>query len=286
MVFSIPSYLCTGDRYKHVLDERAQGVNFVTCWPKTGKNPDALLDKEFKYMYNGDRRADPETMARREQMESRKRDMTTTGFAHVGPTKKGEGLGSYYGLLQQQPYPHIPDNPQSRGPPPRIPLMPRQILTSPGKLGSYGTPGLALSEIGNEYIATIYDQPRINARRERELWRSRMPAAPFKPGGRLGYTFDEAYATGATTCYIMTKPFVAKPAVPPMKHFEIEKPWRPAGYVEDKPTTMDYWEDPYNAFDPRQDAKSRVKKPSDAVFRTGFRGDNFWYTQSIVFKRL
>ncbi|KAF5220711.1 hypothetical protein C3747_10g112 [Trypanosoma cruzi] len=286
MVFSIPSFLGLGDRYKHAVDERAQGVNFVTCYPKTGHNPDALFDKEFKYMYNGDRRSDPETMARREQMEKRKKDMTATGFAYVGPPQKGEGLGSYYGLIQREPYPHIPDNPMSRGPQPFPKSMPRQILTSPGKLGSYGTPGLALSEIGNEYIATIYDQPRINAKKERDAWRRRMPAVPFIPVGRRGYTFDESPFTGVSTCYVMTKPFMPKPVQPSFKHFVVDKPWRPAGYVEDKPTAMDYREDPYNAFDPREDPKSRVKKPSDAVFRTGYRCDNFWYTQSIVFRRL
>ncbi|KAH9600335.1 Protein of unknown function DUF4586 [Trypanosoma melophagium] len=286
MVFSIPSYLGLGDRYKHAVDARAQGVNFVTSPPKTGHNPDALFDKEFKYMYNGDRRADPETMARREAMESRKKNMTANGFMPTGPPQKGEGLGSNYGLIQKEPYPHMPDNPQTRGPQPFPQSMPRQVLTSPGKLGSYGTPGLALSNIGNEYIANIYDQPRINAKREREMWRSRMPAAPFKPVGRRGYTFDECPATGTSTCYMMTKPFLPKKVTPPLTHFVIDKPWRPAGYIDDKRISIDYWEDPYNAFDPRDDPKSRVKKPSDAVFKTGFRGDNFWYTQSIVFRRL
>lgn len=286
MVFSIPSYLGLGDRYRHAVDERARGVNFVTDRPKTGHNPDALFDKEFKYMYSGDRREDPETMARREQMESRKKNLTATGFAHVGRPQKGEGLGSYYGLLQREPYPHMPDSLMSRGPPPRRQAQPRQMLTSPGKLGSYGTPGVLLSDVGCEYIATIYDQPRINAKRERDLWKSRMPAVAFKPVGRRGYTFDEAPATGASMCYTMTMPFMPKKIQQPMSHFKIDKPWRPAGYVDDAPTAMEYWEDPYRGFDPREDPKSRVKKPSDAVFRVGNRGDNFWYTQSVVFKRL
>ncbi|CBH17897.1 hypothetical protein, conserved [Trypanosoma brucei gambiense DAL972] len=225
-------------------------------------------------------------MARREQMENRKRYITATGFISVFRPKKGEGLGSNYGLLQQEPYIHMPDHPQTRGPQPFPKVKPRQIYTSPSKAGSYGTPGLAITDIGNEYIATIYDQERINAKKERDVWRQRMPPVPFKPVGRRGYTFDEGPATGVSMCYIMTCPFREKRVQPVMKHFIIDKMWLPAGYIPDRPPPVEYWEDPYNGFDPRVDPKSRLKKSEDSIFRTGFRGDNFFYTRSIVFRRL
>ncbi|KAG8342115.1 putative protein of unknown function (DUF4586) [Trypanosoma vivax] len=286
MVFSTPSFLGLGDRPKRVIDERARGMNFLVPRSKTGHNPDALFDKEFRYMYNGDRRADPETMARREEMEKRKRFMTQNGFLPVGRPQKSEGLGSNYGLLQKAPYPHMPEHLQTRGPKPFPTPQPRQFFTSPGKLGSYGTPGLGISDVGTEYIATIYDQPRINAKKERDMWRSRMPAVPFKHVGRRGYTFDESIITGASLVYMMTRPFQPKRVEAPMKHFIIETMWRPAGYLDDRPAPVEYREDPYGGFDPRVDPKSRIKKPSETLFRSGFRGDNFYFTQSIVFKRL
>ncbi|EPY26744.1 hypothetical protein STCU_06101 [Strigomonas culicis] len=113
-----------------------------------------------------------------------------------------------------------------------------------------------------------------------------MPAEPFRPGGRLGYTFDESLATGASKCYIMTVPFKEKRQEVPFQHFNITAPWRPGGYVDDHPTAMDYWEDPYGGFDPRKDPKEYVKRPSEQFLKPPSRGDNFWYTQSIAFKRI
>ncbi|CCD15226.1 unnamed protein product [Trypanosoma congolense IL3000] len=180
----------------------------------------------------------------------------------------------------------MPNDLQTRGPRPFPQMKPRQIYTAPSKSGGYGTPGLWISDVGAEYIATIYDQPRINAKQEREAWRKRISSVPFKPVGRQGYTFDEGLATGASMCYAMTRPFMAKPVQQDMKHFVIDKLWLPPGCIPERPPPVEYWEDPYNGFDPRVDPKSRLKKPSDSFFKTGFRGDNFFYTQSIVFKRL
>ncbi|EPY41455.1 hypothetical protein AGDE_02469 [Angomonas deanei] len=86
MVFSIPSYLCTGDRpQKQHVDPRVKGATFYVSRPKTGHNPDALFDKHFLYMWNGERGADLETMRRKEQLESKKKFITPTGFLPTGP---------------------------------------------------------------------------------------------------------------------------------------------------------------------------------------------------------
>lgn len=288
MVFSIPSYLGVGDRYKKPVDERAKGATFLVSFPKTGHNADALIDKEYHYLWNGVRTADPETARRREELASSKRNMTANGFMYTGPTKKQTGPGTYFGCFQATPYPHAPCFPQRHAD-----LVvhkepaPRGIFTSPAKKGTgYGYAHVGLSDVGENYIATIYDQPRINARKERETWKSKMPSEAFHPCGRRGFTFDESPATGTSRCYIMTVPFQPKRAEPVMNHFKVDQPWKPAGYVEDKPTKMEYWEDPYQGYDPRVDPKERVKKPSDAVFRPSGCCDNFWYTQSIVFKRI
>lgn len=288
MVFSIPSYLGVGDRYKKPVDARAHGATFLVSRPKTGTNPDAMLDKEFHYMWNGERGGDAETERRREMRESSKKNLTPNGFVYTGNTAQPTGLGSYFGCIQSTPYPHMSEHPEKHSQAVAHPQpAPRGFYTSPAPKGTgFGYPKVTISDIGNNYVATIYDQQRINERAEREAWKKKMPAEPFHPTGREGYTFDESPATGTSRCYIMTVPFQEKRPEPVFTHFRIEQPWRPAGYVEDKPTTMEYWEDPYRGYDPRKEPKDYVKKPSDSVFLPSSRNDGFWYTQSVVFKRI
>lgn len=288
MVFSIPSYLGLGDRYKKPIDARAHGATFLVSRPKTGTNPDALFDKQATHFWNGERGGDPETVRRRQQLESTKKNLTPNGFVYSSPAGDAAGLGSYYGCIQTTPYPHMPDHPQRHDDAvAKRQLAPRGVFTSPAAKGSgYGYAHVTLSDVGNDYIATIYDQLRINARLQREAWKKKMQAEPFHPTGREGFTFDESPATGTSRCYIMTVPFQEKRPERVFTHFRIEQPWRPAGYVEDKPMSMEYWEDPYRGYDPRKEPKEYVKKPTDAVFLPSSRNDNFWYTQSIVFKRV
>ncbi|CCW68644.1 unnamed protein product [Phytomonas sp. Hart1] len=287
MVFSIPSYICTGDRPKKVVDFRAHSLALLVGHPKTGHNPDALFEKEFKYIWNGERGGYLEKIRRQQAMVESKKNLTSNGFLYASPTRRPEGLGSYFGCFQKTPHPHIPEHLTSRGPPAvRKAPLPRGIFTSPSPKGSYGTPGLSLSAIGNDYIASFYDQPSVNEKLYREAWRRRMPAETFRPCGRRGFTFDESLLTGASKCYIMTVPFREKRSPPKFAHFVIQQPWRPPGYVEDKPTTLEYWEDPLNGYDPRIDPKERIKKPSSAVFYPSSNSGSFWYTQSIVFKCL
>jgi hypothetical protein len=288
MVFSIPSYLGVGDRYKKPIDARAQGATFLVSRPKTGTNPDALIDKEFHYIWNGERGGDAETVRRREMRESNKKNLTPNGFVYTGPSPQPSGLGSYFGCFQSTPYPHMPEHPVRHDKAVAHPQpAPRGFYTSPAPKGSgFGYANVTISKLGSDYIATIYDQQRINDRLEREAWKKKMPAEPFRPTGRQGYTFDESPATGTSRCYIMTVPFQEKRPEPVFRHFRVEQPWRPAGYVEDKPTAMEYWEDPYGGYDPRKEPKDYVRKPSNAVFLPSSRNDGFWYTQSVVFKRI
>lgn len=285
MVFSIPSYLCCGDRYKHVVDERAQGPTMVVSRPKTGKMSDALFEDAHTYAWNGERGGNYELVRLREKNESAKKNLTPNGFVYSSPAQKGEGLGSYFGTIGgAMPYFHRPREPFSI--PKKKELAPRSIYTNRPKQGGYGYANLGLSNVGCDYIATIYDQGIINERAERAAMKLKMPEHPFRPGGRRGFTFDEALGTGVSRVYTMTVPFKEKRQAEPMHHFVVDQLWRPAGYVEDKPTRMDYWEDPYGGYDPRIEPKDRVKKPSDKIFLPSSRGDHFWYTQSIVMKRM
>lgn len=286
MVFSIPSYLCHGDRYKHVVDERAQGPAMIISRPKTGKNTDALFEDKFTYAWNGERGGNYEAQRVKDALESKKKNLTPNGFVYSSPAQKGEGLGSYYGTIGGV-IPYIHRHRDFRTIPAKREIEQRGIYANRPKQGSYGTPNVCLSNVGLDYIATIYDQGRINARREREEKKKLMPDQAFKPCGRRGFTFDEQLGTGASKVYTMTVPFKEKRAVEPQHHFVVDQLWRPAGYVEDKPTnSVVYWEDPYGGYDPRIDPKDLVKKPSEQIFYPSPTCDHFWYTQSIVMKRV
>lgn len=288
MVFSIPSYLGVGDRYKHVVDERGQGATFAVPHPKTGHNPDALFEKEHLYLWRGERGGDAETVRRREMKESHSRNLTANGFAYTGPSPQPVGAGSYFGCFQATPYPHVPNHPEKHEQAvARRDVGHRGIYAAPSKKGcGYWYAHLGISDVGENYVANIYDQARINERIRREEWRHRMPPEPFKPAGREGFTFDENILTGSSQCYAMTVPFTEKRPEPVFVHFRVDQPWRPAGYVDTRPAVLEYWEDPYRGYDPRKEPKEYVKKPSNAVFLPSSRVKDFWYTQSIVFKRL
>eukprot|EP00796_Vickermania_ingenoplastis_P008242 gene8242-5763_t len=284
MVFSTPSYLCVGCRPVRMVDERARGASVIVSRPKTGKNSDALFEP-IKYMWLGERGGNPEEVRRKEALESAKKNMTPMGFVYSSPPQKGEGLGSYYGTIGGKIPHNIPWREVSKIPEKRE-ALPRGIYTNRPKQGSYGTPNVGISNDEMVYIANFYDQPRINARKEREEWKKKMPAEPFIPCGRRCYTFDEAPAVGLSTVYKMDRPFKEKKVVEPMAHFTVTELWKPAGYVEDKPTRMEYWEDPYGGYDPRIDPKDRRKKASEKIFYPSFGGDTFWFTQSVVMKRM
>lgn len=284
MVFSIPSYLCVGDRRVHVVDERAKGPSMYVTRPKTGHNPDALFTKPHPYIWNGERGGDSGAIQRREAAASAKKFLTPNGFTCVGPPQKPEGLGSYYGTIGGT-IPYIPRHREFRGIPPKKEIAPRGIYTNRPKKGSYGYANLGLSDVGCNYVASFYNQQRDNARKEREEMKKKMAETPFKPVGRRGFTFDESVPTGVSKVYTMTKPFREKKEVIPYQHFRVEQPWRPAGYLDDKPTKMVYQEDPYGGYDPRIPRKERVKKPSDQVFYPSGCSDTFWYTQSIALRR-
>lgn len=257
----------------------------VVSRPKTGHNPDALFTQPHPYMWNGERGGDTEVIRRREAREAAKKNLTPNGFAFTSPAQKMEGLGSHYGTIGGS-IPHMARHREFRGIPPKKDLPPRSIYTSPAKKGGYGYAHTGLSEVGCDYIASYYHQKEVEDRKYREEWRKKMPETVFKPGGRRGFTFDEATGTGVSKVYMMTQPFQPKKEEVRMTHFLVAQPWRPAGYVEDMPTKMDYWEDPYGGYDPRIPPKDQVKKASDKIFYPSGRCDDFWYTQSIVMKRI
>jgi hypothetical protein len=290
MVFSIPSFVGVGDPYvkrRKLKDQRVVGRNFVAVAPKTGKNPDALLEKEFHSIHEGDRFVEAQVADRRYQNAKLKKNLTSNGFKFASPPQKPQGLGSYFGTIQKTAFPHETDFIVARKGdiPAKHATKPRQIYTAPGKKGTFGFPNTTIGKEGQDYVASFYGQERENARKEREASMKLMKGAAFKVVGRKGKTFDEGPATGVSQCFVMTKPMPIRKqkAVPPKK--PLEHPWKPNGPTNQKPS-IEYREDPYDKFDPRAPRKTH-KKDSDAkAWKPNSSTDNFWYSTSIAFRGL
>ncbi|CUI14707.1 Hypothetical protein, putative [Bodo saltans] len=291
MVFSIPTFATVGDPYvkKKIKDERSGLRSFLNPAPKDGSMPDALFDHEFKSIHEGDTYVEPGVADRRYKNEKLKKNLTPNGFRYSNPSAKAVGLGSYFGTIQKDAFRHETDFvvPRKGEAPPKPASKPRQIYTKPATRGTFGFPKITMSEIGQDYVASFYDQGRENARKERLAHDKLMKGAPFTTGGRNGTTFDESRATGASTCYMLTKPIAPKKPKKEMEFKKADAPWKPSGPVF-KATVMEYREDPYDHYDPRVGTKKRnqAKEGDRASWKPNSQTNNFWYTTSIAFKRL
>mmetsp|Transcript_68833 Transcript_68833/g.80241 ORF Transcript_68833/g.80241 Transcript_68833/m.80241 type:complete len:291 (+) Transcript_68833:130-1002(+) len=290
MVFSIPSFATVGDPYvkKKVVDARSHNRTFLTSPPKPGTMPDSLFDHEFKSIHEGDKYVEPHVADRRYHNDKLKKNLTTNGFKFASPPQKAVGLGSYFGTIQKDAWRHETDFvvPRKGEAPPKPVSRPRQIYTALPKKGTFGFPNITLSAIGSDYVASFYDQGRENARIEREAHQKLMKGAPFKTGGRKGFTFDESVATGASTCYMLTKPLAPRKAKTEAPKKKLEQPWRPSGPIF-KDTKMEYREDPYDHYDPRVGTQKKGHGGGDkAAWKPNSNIDNHWYSCSIAFKRL
>ena len=292
MVFSIPSFAGVGDPYvkrKKIKDQRVVGRNFVAVAPKTGKNPDALFEKEFHSLHEGDRFVEQTVADRRYQNSKLKKNLTPSGFKCASPPQKATGLGGYFGTIQKTAFPHETDFvvPRKGDIPVKRATKPRQIYTAPAKKGTFGFPNTTIGKEGQDYVASFYGQERENARKEREASNKLMKGAAFRVIGRRGKTFDEGPATGVSLCFVMTKPMPLRKQKPvaAVKKPAVEQPWKPNGPTNQKPP-LEYREDPYDKYDPRAPPQGRKKESDVKSWKPNSSTDNFWYSTSIAFRRL
>lgn len=290
MVFSIPTFATIGDEYdkKKVVDERSKGKSFVAVAPKKGHMPDALFQKTFLSIHEGDKYVDPGVAEKRYRLEKAKKNLVPQGFRYSNPSPKACGLGSNYGTLQKEGWPHETDYivPRKGESPPRREPAKRPIFTNPSKKGTYGFPNTTLSNIGQDYVADFYDAMRERERRENQLHHQKLKGAGFRCASRRGFTFDEALGTGVSGCYRMTKPMAKLNRKPKEAPKKVETPWRPSGPIEKGPPKLEYREDPFDGYDPRVGKKKKVLNGDKASFRPAGATNTSWFTSSIAFKRL
>lgn len=294
MVFSIPSFTTVGDDYdKKIPVAKKPGRTFLTPAPKTGTLPDACFDKEFKSIHEGDPYVEPAVAERKARVESEKKKLSTNIFRLASPPKKGCGLGSYYGTFYDEPLPHETDYivPRKGEAPPRKEPEKRPIFTAPVKKGTYGVAGTLLSNIGADHVADFYDAPRAKEREDQEKHKKLMKGAPWRPNGnRKGYTFDEGETTGVSTCYKLTKPL--SPRKETKSNYQVKGPdnaWKPAGKIPARLPPVEYREDPYDGFDPREGPKKKAASAGSSSkpgWKPNGNTNDTWYTKSIAFARL
>lgn len=291
MVFSVPTFSTVGDDYdkKQTGDSRAKGKSMLAGGPKSGH--DATFDT-YKSIHEGDPYVDPGVAERRAKLESAKKRIVPTGFRLASPPKKATGLGTHVGTFDEKPIPHETDYvvPRKGESPPRRQPAPRPILTNPPKRGTYGVAGTLLDKEGTKYVADFYEARRQKEREEHEKHKKLMKGAPWRGGGRRGYTFDEGPGTGVSSCYKLTKPLEEKKERKSAVSLKgPDAPWRPGGRVPFKLPPVEYREDPFDGYDPTAPPRKKAETaPSGSrpSWRPNGNQNDTWYTKSIAFARL
>lgn len=281
-MFSIPSFTTVGDDYDKKSAKKHEHLkSFAVPGPKTGHLPDALFNKQFLSIHEGDKYIEPGTAERREKAEKEKKKIHPQGFRMASIPKKGCGLGSYFGCFSST-IPHETDFvvPRKGEAPPKKQLEKRNIVTAPTR--KYDP----LSHLGKEYIADFYDSQKEAEKKAQERHRQQVKGGPFRAACRLGGTFDEGMSTGVSKCYTMTKPMPPRRAVSPPAVKKPEHPWKPAGPTERLRPVVEYREDPYDGYDPRKGVAKPAKVEGKAGWKPGGATNSSWYTKSIAFARL
>ncbi|KAG8341438.1 putative protein of unknown function (DUF4586) [Trypanosoma vivax] len=199
-----------------------KGLTIGQC--PSGNGPEVFFDKKYLTLASFEQNnrkdlgpfEDAITRARREAVESKKRNVSNNEFMPPSFPKWSDGPGSYSGCFQNKPYEFI--MPGEEGPKSKSRRRRKKkdadadsksqtslpnVKTNPTKKGTYGFPGLLL------------DNPKYNEnwRQEYEKWeaeqakkaRKNPPPKPlgpfFKIPGALHDFLDEFPATGVSRVY-------------------------------------------------------------------------------------
>eukprot|EP00164_Ancoracysta_twista_P003801 GFYU01005097.1.p1 GENE.GFYU01005097.1~~GFYU01005097.1.p1 ORF type:complete len:298 (-),score=56.53 GFYU01005097.1:462-1355(-) len=174
--------------------DRLHGLQFSVPKPTPlmgagGTNPPNF--GEFVSIAVGDPYYDPEARRRKIANEDKSRAASTEPFKPSNPTRKGTGLGSWYGCISK-PIPFGADG-NARGTRARQKYqggnLPRQIQTNPPKRGSYGVPGIIIGK-DPPYAPSPYDEARKLEAAERAALRQKMRDQPFRPSSAGGSYFN------------------------------------------------------------------------------------------------
>jgi len=284
-MFSQPSYISIGDEYdktKALQPDRCKGVQMKVASAKRGTQPDALFDKKFKSLSEGDKFIDPGLVEKRDHIENRKKLITGDGFKFSSPTSRSAGLGNYYGCFTKG-YKHETEYVVTKKGelPSKANAAPRNMLTGPSKKGTYGTPGTTLSK-GDEYkyISDPYDSSK-----EGEAGKKAATAVPFKAACRKADYFDGQPNVAASRIYTLDRPLPARKPEPPPVKAAAAVPFKPASPPKKgfnaTMSKVEYREDPFELREKKAREEREKNKPSVVWKPTA--GSRTLPTRSIAF---
>jgi hypothetical protein len=202
--FSAMTYLAIGDPYidpasRNVKVHESKGKRqFLTNNPKKGQTASNWGEgpRVFLRVSEGDKYRAPGRREMDDRLEGRRKFRTDFGFTYTHPMRKSSCTGDYYGAFEQN-VPHFSDGTHGvRGKKDKIEelLHKRNILTTPGKKGSYGVPGTKMGGIAmeTEYVYNgIYDD-YDTAFRVKHKWRMEHYKAigDRKPFNSMSHALD------------------------------------------------------------------------------------------------
>ncbi|CUG23789.1 Hypothetical protein, putative [Bodo saltans] len=252
-MFSPPVFITIGDEYdkRDRLPERYKGKNLKTNPPKKGSQNDALFQKQFLSLSQGDKYIDPGLYEKRARLESEKKKVTPQGFKYTNPPHKPGGSGTYFGTFQEAAPPkHEPEFAVvKKGEKPEdAKAHLKNFVTNPTRKGTYGVPGTTIGH-GDEY--RYVSDPFDGAKRREVLAgkesSKKIVGPAFKSSCRKVDFFDETNH-GVSKVFSIDKPLPAKRPNTEGKHVPLAKAWRPGGtLVADITKYPEYQEDPYEA---------------------------------------
>ena len=176
---------------------------FCTSPPKSGKLNDACFNK-FTRVHEGLKYEDPHKRHIAAKKARMKKWLNPRGFRPSSPAKKSSySSGDWNGAIGR-PFEHICDGLYHTSLRPKTaPTKPRQILTSPAKVGyAASTPNICFS--GLKYVASEYNLENEKAKKERRSHEAKVAnRRPFTPSSTMSGkgTFDAQRHCSASRVY-------------------------------------------------------------------------------------
>ena len=291
-VFSQPSFLSIGDEYvkKSNIADRHKGKQFTTRPNKKGKGNDAYFAK-FRPLYEGEGFVDPGTHDRAYNKKQKKKMVGTGIFRPSSPPKKSTGLGNYHGCIGPK-YDHLNEySVLKKGElPPKKEAQMKNILTTPSKRGTYGTPGTLLQTKEYNHMTDPYNAAQIKEIEERKVsLEKRIDKIPFKSMSHSLDFFDTQNNVSASKIYTNDKPLpVIKQEIKKAEVPKTETPFKPSspgknGFNSTFKPFPKYIGDPYDDKE-KLEREERKKNKASVVWRSVSYPKSV-PTRSIVFSK-
>ena len=295
--FGEPSYISTdpdkdkSDGYikQEVIPSRYLGRNMKTGRCPKGRNPEVYFDKKYATFASAtqtkdgaDKYVDPGKADLKSAKDAKGKNVSEKDFKMASFPKKPLGVGSNFGTFGGQ-IDHKPEyKVTARGDPSDLAVnkpkkqMPN-ILTRPGKKGTYGVPNTTIGKAPEApKQSDEYDSLR---KKDRELWEAakakRIGTGVFRATVPAKETFDQK-KTGVSSVYDnfdMPNAKEKKGASPQPEGAKQDKPWKSAG--QPKPylnkfanTRGENDQDPYDTLRlKRKEEKEKGPKPLAGVWK-------------------